>query len=116
MFDVRPFLRGAVLAPGHRHIVVGHQRGVCSAFADRPLLVGAATLDDFADQLLALLPAWTTWLAQRNATPPPNAMEKSVFVGVGWADGVWLQWVMGGVVRHAGRVGWWLRGCGGGSR
>jgi len=30
-------------------------------------------LDDFADQLLALLPAWTTWLAQRNATPPQLA-------------------------------------------
>ncbi len=30
-------------------------------------------LDDFADHLLALLPAWTTWLAQRNATPPQLA-------------------------------------------
>jgi hypothetical protein len=30
-------------------------------------------LDDFADEMLALLPAWTTWLAQRNATPPQLA-------------------------------------------
>lgn len=30
-------------------------------------------LDEFADQLVALLPAWTRWLAQRNATPPDLA-------------------------------------------
>jgi len=30
-------------------------------------------LDDFADELVALLPAWTTWLSQRNATPPQLA-------------------------------------------
>lgn len=29
--------------------------------------------DDFADQLLALLPDWTRWLAARNATPPDLA-------------------------------------------
>lgn len=27
-------------------------------------------LDEFAEQLVALLPAWTRWLAARNATPP----------------------------------------------
>lgn len=27
-------------------------------------------LDDFADELVALLPEWTEWLAQRNNTPP----------------------------------------------
>ncbi|GAB3903369.1 hypothetical protein GCM10029964_095200 [Kibdelosporangium lantanae] len=27
-------------------------------------------LDDFADQLVALLPEWTRWLAARNTTPP----------------------------------------------
>jgi hypothetical protein len=30
-------------------------------------------LDDFADQLVALLPDWTRWLAERNATPPELA-------------------------------------------
>jgi hypothetical protein len=30
-------------------------------------------LDDFADQLVALLPDWTRWLAARNATPPELA-------------------------------------------
>jgi hypothetical protein len=30
-------------------------------------------LDDFADQLVALLPDWTRWLATRNATPPELA-------------------------------------------
>jgi hypothetical protein len=30
-------------------------------------------LDEFADQLLALLPEWTRWLAARNATPPDLA-------------------------------------------
>jgi hypothetical protein len=30
-------------------------------------------IDEFADQLLALLPAWTRWLAARNATPPELA-------------------------------------------
>lgn len=30
-------------------------------------------LDDFAEQLVALLPAWTRWLAARNATPPDLA-------------------------------------------
>jgi hypothetical protein len=30
-------------------------------------------LDDFADQLVALLPEWTRWLAARNATPPELA-------------------------------------------
>jgi hypothetical protein len=30
-------------------------------------------LDDFADQLMALLPEWTRWLAERNATPPELA-------------------------------------------
>ncbi len=30
-------------------------------------------LDDFADQLMALLPDWTRWLAARNATPPELA-------------------------------------------
>ncbi len=29
--------------------------------------------DDFADQLVALLPEWTRWLAARNATPPELA-------------------------------------------
>jgi hypothetical protein len=29
--------------------------------------------DEFADQLLALLPDWTRWLAARNATPPELA-------------------------------------------
>jgi hypothetical protein len=41
----------------------------------------------------------------------PNAVEKSVFAGVGLADGVWLRCVMGEVVRHAGWCGWWLPGC-----
>lgn len=30
-------------------------------------------LDDFADQLMALLPDWTRWLAERNATAPELA-------------------------------------------
>jgi hypothetical protein len=30
-------------------------------------------VDEFADQLVALLPAWTRWLAARNATPPELA-------------------------------------------
>jgi hypothetical protein len=30
-------------------------------------------LDEFADQLVALLPEWTRWLAARNATPPELA-------------------------------------------
>jgi hypothetical protein len=30
-------------------------------------------LGDFADQLVALLPEWTRWLASRNATPPELA-------------------------------------------
>jgi hypothetical protein len=30
-------------------------------------------LEDFADQLVALLPEWTRWLASRNATPPELA-------------------------------------------
>jgi hypothetical protein len=30
-------------------------------------------LDEFADQLVALLPDWTRWLAARNATPPDLA-------------------------------------------
>ncbi|HWE90195.1 MAG TPA: hypothetical protein VG317_12110 [Pseudonocardiaceae bacterium] len=30
-------------------------------------------LDDFADQLVALLPEWTRWLTARNATPPELA-------------------------------------------
>jgi hypothetical protein len=30
-------------------------------------------LDEFADQLVALLPEWTHWLAARNATPPELA-------------------------------------------
>jgi hypothetical protein len=30
-------------------------------------------LDDFADQLVALLLEWTRWLAARNATPPELA-------------------------------------------
>ena len=30
-------------------------------------------VDDFADQLVALLPDWTHWLAARNATPPELA-------------------------------------------
>src|SRR3954447_9528402 len=30
-------------------------------------------LDDYADQLVALLPDWTQWLATRNATPPELA-------------------------------------------
>jgi hypothetical protein len=30
-------------------------------------------LDDFAGQLVALLPDWTRWLAERNATPPELA-------------------------------------------
>jgi hypothetical protein len=30
-------------------------------------------LDEFADQLVALLPDWTRWLAARNATPPELA-------------------------------------------
>ncbi|XVV04552.1 hypothetical protein ACQPW3_03805 [Actinosynnema sp. CA-248983] len=29
--------------------------------------------DDFADELVALLPDWTRWLAERNATPPELA-------------------------------------------
>jgi hypothetical protein len=30
-------------------------------------------LDDFADQLVALLPDWTRWLAARDATAPELA-------------------------------------------
>lgn len=30
-------------------------------------------LDEFAEQLVALLPAWTRWLAMRNGTPPELA-------------------------------------------
>jgi hypothetical protein len=30
-------------------------------------------LDEFADELMALLPEWTRWLAARNATPPELA-------------------------------------------
>jgi hypothetical protein len=33
-------LSGAVLAPGHRHITVEHERR-CSALADQPLLEGS---------------------------------------------------------------------------
>ncbi len=30
-------------------------------------------VDEIADRLIALLPDWITWLAERNATPPELA-------------------------------------------
>src|SRR6266511_5099514 len=42
--DVRQFLRGAVLAPRHCLITVEHQRSVCAALLDQPLLEGVVVL------------------------------------------------------------------------
>ena len=62
--DVRQFLRAAVLAPRHCLITVEHQRSVCAALLDQPLLEGAVP------SAVNVFSAWKVW--NQVHQQPPN--------------------------------------------